>query len=157
MKITIKKVVVRTIAAKAFAKKAPIIGAIIATEDVLRKLGAAGNDYLSGHPAGAANELQQAITHAVGAAVNFIGGVSILGMTTGMVAQTMAQRHAASIASKKPPRPDNEPTVYSSVVKKAKDAATTAKAVKTVIEATPLIKKPRARVAKKKIAAEQPR
>jgi hypothetical protein len=155
MKTLIKKTVVRTIAARAFAKKAPILGAILASEDVLKKLGAAGLDYMAGHKLGAKNELQQAITHAVGAAVNFAGSMSILGMTAGMVAQTMAQRHADSIAAKKPPPPDIKPTMYTTVVNTAKAAAITAKAVKTGVNATARITKPRVRKPKTATAKAQ--
>lgn len=135
MQEKIKHLFKRTLIVKAFAKKAPILGAIIASEDVLKKLQAASSDFLSGHPEGAANELQQAITHAVGAGVNFIGGVSLVGMSTGMIAQTMAQHHAEQIAKQKPPHPkDVENGWYESVVKKAKRASETAMVVKDAVE-----------------------
>lgn len=168
MKQTFKKLLVRTVAAKAFAKKTPIIGAIIASEDVFRSLGAAGSDYFSGHKEGAKNELQQAVSHAVGSAANFIGGVSILGLTSGMVAQTMAQKFAESIAAKKPPHPNPKPAFYDSAVNTAKTtvktaaataktaaataktAAATAKVVKTAMDASAVVKKGRAPSSKKK-------
>ncbi|MBI3230309.1 MAG: hypothetical protein HYZ45_09090 [Burkholderiales bacterium] len=137
MQEKIKHLVARTLVAKAFAKKAPIIGAIIASEDVLKKLRAASEDLMNGHPEGAKNELQQAVTHAVGATVNFVGGVSIVGMTAGLVAQTMAQRHADQIAAQKPPHPDTlDDGIIASVVKRAKRASTTAKVVDTVLRAS---------------------
>jgi hypothetical protein len=114
-----KKRLTQAITARAFAKKAPILGAIMASEDVLRKLAHAGHDYLAGHPGGAKNELQQAITHAVGASVNLLGGVSLIGITTGLVAQTLAQRHAASIAATKPDAPDDARTLYGKLADKA--------------------------------------
>jgi hypothetical protein len=109
----------QAIAVRAFAKKAPVLGAIMAYEDVIKKLAHAGHDLLAGHPAGARNELQQAITHAVGAGVNLIGGVSLIGMTTGLVAQTLAQRHAASIAATKPNAPLETRTLYGKLADQA--------------------------------------
>ena len=102
----------QAVAARTFAKKAPIIGALMASEDIIKKLAHAGHDYLAGHPVGAQNELQQAITHAIGAGVNLIGGASIVGMTAGVVAQTLAQQHAAGIAAAKPPAPKDKRTLY---------------------------------------------
>jgi hypothetical protein len=151
MKDAIKKAAVKTFATRAFAKKAPIVGAIIASEDVIRKLGAAGSDFLAGHREGAKNELQQAVSHAFGAAANFIGGVSVLGMTAGMVAQTMAQKYAENIAANKPPHPKKTtPTFYAGVVKKAKSAASTAKVVKSAVDASRGVKKATTRTAKSK-------
>lgn len=109
----------QAVAVHAFAKKAPILGGILASEEVIRKLAHAGHDLLAGHPVGARNELQQAITHAVGAGVNIIGGASIAGMTAGVVAQTLAQRHAAEIASKKPAAPDDSRTLYGKLADQA--------------------------------------
>lgn len=133
MQDKLKHLVARTLVAKAFAKKAPIIGAIIASEDVLKKLRAAGEDWMSGHPEGAKNEFQQAVTHAVGATVNFVGGVSLVGMSAGLIAQTMAQRHAEQIAQKKPQHPDDEEGMLGNAVKRAKQASQTAKVVETVL------------------------
>jgi hypothetical protein len=109
----------QAIAVRAFAKKAPVLGAIMASEDVIKKLAHAGHDFLAGHPAGARNELQQAITHAIGAGVNLLGGVSLIGMTTGLVAQTLAQRHAATIAATKPDAPLENRTLYGKLADQA--------------------------------------
>lgn len=106
MKIFLQKAAIRSLTVRVFAKRAPIVGAIVASEDVLRKLGAAGSDFLSGHGAGAKNELQQAATHAIGSVANLLGGVSVIGMAAGMVVQAIAQTHAETIAARKPPHPD---------------------------------------------------
>jgi hypothetical protein len=113
----------QAVAMRAFAKKAPIIGALMASEDIFKKLVYAGHDYLSGHSAGAQNELQQAITHAVGAGVNLLGGASIIGMTAGVVAQTLAQQHAANIAAQKPIAPMDKRTLYGKFSDKASQSA----------------------------------
>lgn len=136
MREKIERLVTRTLVAKAFAKKAPIIGAIIASEDVLKKLHAASSDYLSGHPQGAKNELQQAVTHAVGAGVNFLGGVSLVGMSAGLVAQTMAQRFAQQLAEQKPahPRPVKSVNIVDSVLQTAQNAIKTAQMAKNLWE-----------------------
>ena len=110
-------------AVRAFAKKAPLIGGLMASEDILKKLAHAGHDYLAGHPVGARNELQQAITHAIGAGVNLIGGASIVGMTAGVVAQTLAQQHAAGIAASKPAAPKQGRTLYGKITDTAQTGA----------------------------------
>lgn len=109
----------QAVAVHAFAKKAPILGGLLASEEVIKKLAHAGHDYLAGHPVGARNELQQAITHAVGAGVNILGGASIAGMTAGVVAQTLAQQHAATIAANKPIAPQQDRTLYGKLADQA--------------------------------------
>ena len=113
------KRVAQAVAVHAFAKKAPIIGGLLASEEVIKKLAHASHDLLAGHPVGARNELQQAITHAVGAGVNILGGASIAGMTAGVVAQTLAQQHAATIAANKPIAPQESRTLYGKLADQA--------------------------------------
>ncbi len=136
MQVKFKQLLTRTLVAKAFAKKAPIIGALISSEDVLKNLRAASGDLITGHPEGAKNELQQAVTHAVGATVNFVGGVSLVGMSAGLIAQTMAQRYANQIAAQKPIHPNLDDDILSSVVKRAKRAGKTAKIVEAIMSAS---------------------
>ncbi|MEN9865469.1 MAG: hypothetical protein RL748_1059, partial [Pseudomonadota bacterium] len=47
----------QAVAVHAIAKRAPILGGILASEEVIRKLAHAGHDLLAGHPVGARNEL----------------------------------------------------------------------------------------------------
>ncbi|WP_338846554.1 hypothetical protein V8J88_22760 [Massilia sp. W12] len=148
MEDKIKQLITRTLVAKAFAKKAPVLGAIIASEDVLKKLQAAGSDWLSGHPEGAKNELQQAVTHAVGAGVNFIGGLSLIGMTGGLVAQAMAQRHAQQIAEKKPPHPKLDDSLLSKVKQTADKARKVKRAVDSASQVADLAQQAGAAVSK---------
>lgn len=106
-------------ATRAFARKAPLIGALMASEDVIKKLAHAGHDLLAGHPAGARNELQQAITHAIGAGANVLGGVSVVGITAGLVGQVLARQHAQTLAAAKPLAPLEDRTLYGKLADQA--------------------------------------
>lgn len=119
----------QAVATRAFARKAPVIGALMASEDVIKKLAHAGHDLLAGHPAGARNELQQAITHAIGAGANILGGVSIVGITAGLVGQVLARQHADTLAAAKPLAPLEDRTLYGKLFDQANQGLKLARGV----------------------------
>jgi hypothetical protein len=129
---TTGKRLAQVVATRAFARKAPLIGALMASEDVIKKLAHAGHDLLAGHPAGARNELQQAITHAIGAGANILGGVSVVGITAGLVGQVLARQHADTLAASKPLAPLEDRTLYGRLFDQADKGLKMAQGVLTV-------------------------